>query len=299
MRDCAIGLVPWVGAKASAATVFQCTTALPWRLRAARRRGRPRRGRRWPSVIAAPVTARREPQDARARRRRREVGMSESWCRRVLSRSEERLNKALIVATRPASRQSRNRPGSVHSCHSTPRRHGHDLDRAERLACSDPRGTPRRACVALPDAVVSTLAGIYDVMNALRADGPAERAGARAPFHVEIVGEAVGPARRWPAACRSTCSARSTPSRRRDIVIVPSVLLRRGLAEGPLSRAWSSGCSAMHDTRRGALLGLLGHLPARGDGPVRRQGRHGALRLRARRSRPRIRRCRSIRSACW
>lgn len=104
--------------------------------------------------------------------------------------------------------------------------------------------------VAIPDAVVSTLAGIYDVMNGgamtmLSADG------APAPFRADIVGEAVGlltlasgvsmPVQRAIATIDST-----------DIVIVPSVLLQ--------SSGWETGrypvlvnwLRAMHE--RGAIL---------------------------------------------
>lgn len=87
------------------------------------------------------------------------------------------------------------------------------------------------ALLALPDAVVSTLAGIYDVMNAstmMSLTGSL----ARAPFRVEIVGESTGPlelASGVPIAVqRSIDTIEST-----DIVIVPSVLLR-----GP---AWQKG----------------------------------------------------------
>jgi transcriptional regulator GlxA family with amidase domain len=82
------------------------------------------------------------------------------------------------------------------------------------------------ALVALPDAVVSTLAGIYDVMNARALLGPPGPA-PRAPFHVEIVGESVGPLQ--------LASGVPLPVQRpvddvesSDIVIVPSVLLREG-----------------------------------------------------------------------
>ncbi|MDO9002410.1 MAG: helix-turn-helix domain-containing protein [Aquabacterium sp.] len=80
------------------------------------------------------------------------------------------------------------------------------------------------ALLALPDAVVSTLAGIYDVMNAPSLIGlPSSLA--RPPFHVEIVGEAVGPielASGVPIPVqRAIDTIEST-----DIVIVPSVLLR-------------------------------------------------------------------------
>ena len=106
--------------------------------------------------------------------------------------------------------------------------------------------------VALPEAVVSTLSGIFDVMNAfammpsvgnLPSDAP--------PFQVEIVGLEAGPlelASRVPVTVqRSVASLEAT-----DIIIVPSVLL------GP--DGWQKGrhpelvdwLSAMHG--RGALL---------------------------------------------
>lgn len=84
------------------------------------------------------------------------------------------------------------------------------------------------AVLALPDAVVSTLAGIYDVMNAPGLIG----APARAPFHVEIVGESVGPlelASGVPISVQRSIDTIESS----DIVIVPSVLLR-----GP---AWEKG----------------------------------------------------------
>ncbi|WP_372868457.1 hypothetical protein, partial [Pseudomonas sp.] len=43
--------------------------------------------------------------------------------------------------------------------------------------------------VALPDAAVSTLAGLFDVINGVALMGVA----VPVPFRVEIVGEAVGP----------------------------------------------------------------------------------------------------------
>lgn len=79
--------------------------------------------------------------------------------------------------------------------------------------------------VALPDAVISTIAGIFDVMNAisLMGIGPPNRP---APFHIQIVGEAAGPltlASDVPITVqRGVDSIESA-----DIVIVPSVLLWR------------------------------------------------------------------------
>jgi transcriptional regulator GlxA family with amidase domain len=104
--------------------------------------------------------------------------------------------------------------------------------------------------VAVPDAVVSTLAGIFDVMNGaamMGIGGP----GARSPFRTEIVGEAVGPLRLASGVPmevqRSIADVETT-----DIVIVPSVLLR--------SQGWSKGrypalvrwLARMHE--RGAML---------------------------------------------
>jgi len=79
------------------------------------------------------------------------------------------------------------------------------------------------ALLALPDAVLSTLAGIYDVMNArslMSAGAPA-----RVPFQVEIVGESVGPlqlASGVPIGVQRSIDDVEAS----DIVIVPSVLLR-------------------------------------------------------------------------
>lgn len=112
-----------------------------------------------------------------------------------------------------------------------------------------PSGQPLRvSLIAVPDAMVSTLAGLYDVMNA-----PALRGSAAAPpgvarFELEIVGECAGSmmlASGVPFAVqRSIASLEST-----DIVIVPSVLLREA--------AWVKG-------RYPALVAWLQHVHARG-----------------------------------
>jgi transcriptional regulator GlxA family with amidase domain len=106
--------------------------------------------------------------------------------------------------------------------------------------------------VALPDAVVSTLSGIFDVMNAFALmDVPNASAGGRVPFRVEIVGEAAGPlvlASGIPINVQRTISEIETT----DIVIVPSVLLQ--------PESWKKGrypglvewLQAMYD--RGAVL---------------------------------------------
>ncbi len=111
--------------------------------------------------------------------------------------------------------------------------------------------SPRHvSLVALPDAVLSTLAGILDVMNGVALMGMTH-AGAPAPFHLDIVGEAVGPldlASGVPLNVQRAIDTIETS----DIVIVPSVLLR--------SKGWEKGryprlvewLRAMHE--RGAVL---------------------------------------------
>jgi transcriptional regulator GlxA family with amidase domain len=106
--------------------------------------------------------------------------------------------------------------------------------------------------VAIPEAVVSTLSGIFDVMNAFVMMPPSD--GVRVgppPFRVEIVGLRQGPlqlASRVPVSVQRSIAALDST----DIVIVPSILL------GP--EGWRKGrhpelvewLRAMH--RRGALL---------------------------------------------
>jgi transcriptional regulator GlxA family with amidase domain len=113
-------------------------------------------------------------------------------------------------------------------------------------------GPPSRhvSLLAVPDAVVATLAGIYDVMNA-RALMALPSPSSGRPFHVEIVGESVGPldlASGVPILVQRAVDEIESS----DIVIVPSVLLRGG--------GWESGryprlvqwLRRMHE--RGALL---------------------------------------------
>ncbi|WP_105403963.1 MULTISPECIES: GlxA family transcriptional regulator [Neorhizobium] len=78
--------------------------------------------------------------------------------------------------------------------------------------------------VAIPDAVVSTLSGVFDVMNAFSVLPPPDVAITR-PFEVQIVGIETGPltlASLVPITVqRSIATLEAT-----DIVIVPSILLR-------------------------------------------------------------------------
>jgi transcriptional regulator GlxA family with amidase domain len=92
---------------------------------------------------------------------------------------------------------------------------------------TQPGSNPRHvSLVALPDAVVSTLFGIFDVMNAFAVMGTSiGGSGSRAPFHIEIVGETVGPlelASGVPINVQRAVNTIETS----DIVIVPSILLR-------------------------------------------------------------------------
>jgi len=117
-------------------------------------------------------------------------------------------------------------------------------------AGSSPRAapTPRHvSLVALPDAVVSTLAGLYDVLNGAAIMGLTSSP----PFAVEIVGETTGPMRLASGVPfevqREIGDVAST-----DIVIVPSILLKSGeWSKGRYPRlvAW---LDRMHE--RGAVL---------------------------------------------
>jgi transcriptional regulator GlxA family with amidase domain len=104
--------------------------------------------------------------------------------------------------------------------------------------------------LALPDAVVATLAGLYDVMNA-SSTMASDALTHRAPFQVEIVGESTGlidTASRVPFVVqRSIDTIEMT-----DIVIVPSILLRGSLWETGRYPRIVDWLQRMHE--RGALL---------------------------------------------
>jgi len=82
--------------------------------------------------------------------------------------------------------------------------------------------------LAIPDAVLSTLSGVFDVMNAFAFMTPAPGASpAPPPFHVDIVGQTRGPlmlASGVPTQVQR--AVHEVPST--DIVIVPSILLGPG-----------------------------------------------------------------------
>jgi transcriptional regulator GlxA family with amidase domain len=125
------------------------------------------------------------------------------------------------------------------------------LQNAEQTAQTGPEPL-HVSLIAIPEAVVSTLSGIFDVMNAFVIMPPLGDAQRRAPpFRVEIVGLESGSlslASRVPVMVQRSIAALDTT----DIIIVPSILL------GP--EGWRKGqhpelvewLRAMH--RRGALL---------------------------------------------
>lgn len=79
--------------------------------------------------------------------------------------------------------------------------------------------------VALPDAVISTLSGLYDVLNAFSALAPSAAVStARPPFRVEIVGEAAGPLE-LASGIPITVQRAVDRIEATDIAIVPSILL--------------------------------------------------------------------------
>jgi len=86
----------------------------------------------------------------------------------------------------------------------------------------------RVSLIAIPDAVVSTLSGIYDVMNAgSMIDSRAGGAPAGRPFCIEIAGEREGSldlASGIPIQVQRSIAAIEAT----DVVIVPSVLLQAG-----------------------------------------------------------------------
>lgn len=105
--------------------------------------------------------------------------------------------------------------------------------------------------VALPDAVASTLFGIFDVMNAFTLMRMSSE-GKRPPFQIEIVGESAGTlalASGVPITVqRSVADVEAT-----DIVIVPSILLRPdGWQKDRYPRLVDWVCRM---NERGALLG--------------------------------------------
>lgn len=105
--------------------------------------------------------------------------------------------------------------------------------------------------IAIPDAVISTLSGIYDVLNSFKMMSGADAMPPTPPFHVEIVGVRRGPVTLASGlsldAHRGIDTIAST-----DIVIVPSVLLAQPEWQKDRYPELVAWLTAMH--RRGAIL---------------------------------------------
>lgn len=114
-----------------------------------------------------------------------------------------------------------------------------------------PKGSLHVSLVALPDAAVSTLFGIFDVMSANGRLPPPAKAAGPPPFSVEIVGETTGAmelASRVPVNVQRSIDEVEAS----DIVIVPSVILPpAGWKKGRYPRL-VSWLTRMHE--QGALL---------------------------------------------
>jgi transcriptional regulator GlxA family with amidase domain len=114
-----------------------------------------------------------------------------------------------------------------------------------------PKGSLHVSLVALPDAAISTLFGIFDVMSANARLPSSTPAATPPPFLVEIVGETTGAmelASRVPVNVQRSIDDIEAS----DIVIVPSVILPpEGWEKGRYPRL-VSWLSRMHE--RGAVL---------------------------------------------
>ena len=105
--------------------------------------------------------------------------------------------------------------------------------------------------IAIPDAVISTLTGIYDVLNAVKMLTGVDAMPASPPFQVEIVGVKRGPVRL--ASGLSVDAHRGIDELKvTDIIIVPSVLLSGSAWEKDRYPELVAWLAAMH--RRGASL---------------------------------------------
>lgn len=106
--------------------------------------------------------------------------------------------------------------------------------------------------IAIPDAVISTLSGIYDVLNSVpRVTAGINAAPSAAMFHIDIVGEKKGSVELASGLSISTHRGINEITRT-DIVIVPSVLVDGGewqRGRYPELVAW---LKTMHN--KGALL---------------------------------------------
>jgi transcriptional regulator GlxA family with amidase domain len=105
--------------------------------------------------------------------------------------------------------------------------------------------------VAIPEAVVSTLTGIYDVMNAFAMTPIGDVPTHAPPFRVEIVGHKPGPLE-LVSGIPITVQRRFAAIDTTDIIVVPSILLGPDGWQKDRHPELVKWLAAMH--RRGALL---------------------------------------------
>ena len=131
--------------------------------------------------------------------------------------------------------------------------------------------------VAIPEAAVSTLFGIFDVLNAfvpMRLVPQRRRAVSRRDRWRDTRPPGAG---QWRAGQRATGDRHDRDERHRDRAVCRA---QAGwMVEGPVP-AHGRVAAANVRPRRGPLLGLLRHLPVGGDWAVRGQRRHRAFCLR-------------------
>lgn len=116
----------------------------------------------------------------------------------------------------------------------------------------------RVGIVAIPEATIGTLSGIFDVLNGLALLAGREGVPDRAPFLVEILGETAAPVRLASAVTLPIHGAAAeVPS---DVVIVPSLLVpERGWERGryPRLAAWMAARHAAGATICSACSGVF------------------------------------------
>jgi transcriptional regulator GlxA family with amidase domain len=115
---------------------------------------------------------------------------------------------------------------------------------------SSRKGVRHVSLVGIPDAVASTLYGIYDVMNAFEIIETFQKTSIPAPFQVDIVGEKAGPLKVASGVSIDVQRSIDTVTSS-DIVIVPSIVLLGGWKKARYPRlvAW---LRKMHE--KGAVL---------------------------------------------
>ncbi len=123
---------------------------------------------------------------------------------------------------------------------------------------TESRKRTRVGIVAIPDAAIATLSGIFDVLNSLATLVGRDGVPDAPPFHVEILGETSAPVRLASGITLPLHGEiEGVPS---DIVIVPSVFVRDGgwqMGRYPKVAAWIAERHAAGATICSACSGLF------------------------------------------